>query len=90
MTRMGKRHHIETILERIDPRGGKYYSIGGDDLGFAAEDGSDCRATHKGYVSVTPLQVDLTNYKISQNSSLPNYLPELSIRCWQIKNSTAG
>jgi 5'-nucleotidase len=62
-TRQGKRHYSENIVERIDPRGKKYYWIGGDDLGFARDDGTDCMAVHEGYVSVTPLQVDMTNYK---------------------------
>ncbi|HWP24595.1 MAG TPA: 5'/3'-nucleotidase SurE [Candidatus Binatia bacterium] len=71
LTRMGKRHYSENIVERIDPRGAKYYWIGGDDLGFADEEGTDCRAVHEGYISVTPLQVDLTDYKLLQNSTLP-------------------
>src|SRR5918996_1581740 len=72
LTRMGKRHYSETIVERIDPRGGKYYWIGGDDLGFDKEDGTDCVAVHEGFVSVTPLQVDLTNYRVLENNTLPN------------------
>src|SRR6185436_18604286 len=73
VTRMGKRHYSETIVERVDPRGGKYYWIGGDDLGFANDDGTDCQAVHDRYISVTPLQVDLTDYKLLQNSTLPNF-----------------
>lgn len=63
-TRMGKRHYKEEVVERVDPRGRKYYWIGGDDLGFAPEEGTDCVAVHEGYISVTPLQVDLTNYRV--------------------------
>jgi len=70
---MGKRHYSENIVERIDPRGGKYYWIGGDSLGFAQEDGTDCVAVHEGYVSVTPLQVDLTNYKFLQETQTLNF-----------------
>ena len=73
LTRMGKRHYSENIVERIDPRGGKYYWIGGDSLGFAQEDGTDCVAVHEGYVSVTPLQVDLTNYKFLQETQTLNF-----------------
>jgi len=62
-TRQGKRHYSENIVERIDPRGKKYYWIGGDDLGYAKDDGTDCMAVHEGYISVTPLQIDMTNYK---------------------------
>jgi 5'/3'-nucleotidase len=73
LTRMGKRHYSENIVERVDPRGGKYYWIGGDDLGFADEEGTDCKTVAEGYVSVTPLQVDLTDHKILQNSALPEF-----------------
>jgi 5'-nucleotidase len=73
LTRMGKRHYSENIVERVDPRGGKYYWVGGDDLGFANEDGTDCVAVHEGYVSVTPLQVDLTNYKLLQERKVPDF-----------------
>ncbi|MBI1995133.1 MAG: 5'/3'-nucleotidase SurE [Deltaproteobacteria bacterium] len=73
LTRMGKRHYSENIVERVDPRGGKYYWIGGDDLGFAQDDGTDGVAVQEGYVSVTPLQVDLTNFELLQNGQFPNF-----------------
>ncbi len=68
LTRQGKRHYSEKIVERVDPRGRKYYWIGGDDLGFAQEDGTDCVAVQEGFISVTPLQVDLTNYRFLQET----------------------
>jgi 5'/3'-nucleotidase len=73
LTRQGKRHYSENIVERTDPRGKKYYWIGGDNLGFTQEDGTDCMAVHEGYISVTPLQVDLTNYKLLQDTSVPDF-----------------
>jgi len=51
---------------RVDPRGRKYYWIGGDDLGFDPDEGTDCVAVHEGFISVTPLHVDLTNYRALQ------------------------
>ncbi len=66
LTRQGKRRYIEQVVERIDPRGRKYYWIGGDDLGFDKEEGTDCMAIHEGYISVTPLQVDMTSYRSFQ------------------------
>jgi 5'-nucleotidase len=72
-TRQGKRHYSENIVERLDPRGKKYYWIGGDDLGFDQDDGTDCMAVHEGYVSVTPLQVDMTNYKLLSESPVPEF-----------------
>jgi 5'-nucleotidase len=73
LTRMGKRHYSENIVERIDPRGVKYYWIGGDDLGFAHDDGTDCIAVHEGFVSVTPLQVDLTDHKLLNEAPLQQF-----------------
>jgi len=73
LTRMGKRHYSETIVERVDPRGGKYYWIGGDDLGFAQDEGTDCVAVHEGFVSVTPLKVDLTDYKLLGTSTIASF-----------------
>jgi 5'-nucleotidase len=66
LTRQGKRRYAETIDARIDPRGRKYYWIGGDDLGFDPDEGTDCVAVHEGFISVTPLHVDLTNYRALQ------------------------
>jgi 5'-nucleotidase len=73
ITRQGKRHYGENIVERTDPRGKKYYWIGGDDLGFSHEDGTDCMAVDEGYISVTPLQVDLTNYKLFNDNCVPSF-----------------
>lgn len=72
-TRQGKRHYSENIVERVDPRGKKYYWIGGDDLGFAQDEGTDCVVVHEGYISVTPLQFDLTNHKLLHDNHLPSF-----------------
>jgi 5'-nucleotidase len=66
ITRKGKRHYSEEVIERLDPRGRKYYWIGGDDLGFTNDAGTDCVAVQEGYISVTPLQVDMTDYRLFQ------------------------
>jgi len=66
LTRQGKRRYAEKIEARVDPRGKKYYWIGGDDLGFDPDEGTDCVAVHEGFISVTPLLVDLTNYSSLQ------------------------
>ncbi len=62
ITRQGKRRYGDAIIEHLDPRGRKYYWIGGDDLGFVPAEGTDCTAVAGGYISVTPLHLDLTNY----------------------------
>lgn len=62
VTRQGRRRYGDAIVEKVDPRGKKYYWIGGDDGAFVPDEGTDCTATANGYISVTPLHLDLTNH----------------------------
>jgi 5'-nucleotidase len=62
ITRQGKRRYGEALIEKIDPRGKKYYWIGGDELGFIDEPGTDFAAVRDGAVSITPIHLDLTHY----------------------------
>jgi 5'-nucleotidase len=62
VTRQGKRRYGDAIVESVDPRGKKYYWIGGDSLGFVAAEGTDVTAVASGFISITPLHLDLTNY----------------------------
>ncbi len=62
VTRQGKRRYGDAIIEKTDPRGRKYYWIGGVELGFEDAQGTDFAAIERGEISVTPLHLDLTNY----------------------------
>ena len=62
VTRQGKRVYGEPIVEKVDPRGKKYYWIGGYELGSVDIENSDITAVKNGYVSVTPVSLDLTDY----------------------------
>lgn len=62
LTHQGKRRYQEAIIEKTDPRGKKYYWIGGGEPVVDIADGSDFAAIEAGYISVTPLHLDLTNY----------------------------
>ena len=62
VTKQGKRVYGDAVVEKTDPRGRKYYWIGGDDLGFVHSRDSDFLAVSKGYISVTPIHLDLTNH----------------------------
>lgn len=62
VTRQGKRIYEEPVVEKTDPRGRKYYWIGGDELGFIDIENSDIVAVREGYVSVTPITLDLTDF----------------------------
>jgi 5'-nucleotidase len=61
-THQGKRRYGDAIVEKLDPRGRKYYWIGGNDMGFVDAEGTDFSAIKRGKISVTPLHLDLTNY----------------------------
>ncbi len=63
LTRQGMRVYRDSLVTRHDPRGRPYYWIGGEAPTGIPEDGSDFGALAQGYVSVTPLQLDLTDYK---------------------------
>jgi 5'-nucleotidase len=62
VTRQGKRVYGDMIVEKRDPRGRKYYWIGGDHLNSEDIPGSDLEAVEDGFISVTPIHLDLTNY----------------------------
>lgn len=62
VTRMGRRRYGESVVEKIDPRGRPYFWIGGAHVDTHA-DGTDLTAVAGGYVSITPLHLDLTDYK---------------------------
>jgi 5'-nucleotidase len=63
ITRQGLRVYRDALDRRVDPRGRPYYWIGGEAPTGVNEDGTDVGALFAGYVSVTPLQLDLTNYR---------------------------
>jgi 5'-nucleotidase len=63
LTVQAKRNHITIVDERCDPRGKPYYWIEEGENDWEPHDRSDYQAVRDGYVSVTPLQPDLTDYK---------------------------
>ena len=62
VTRQGLRVYRDRLDQRIDPRGVPYYWIGGDSPTGIPETGTDIGALDGGFVSLTPLQLDLTSY----------------------------
>jgi len=62
VTRQGLRVYRDALDARIDPRGRPYYWIGGEFPTGIEEQGTDYGAIKDGYVSITPLQLDLTAY----------------------------
>ncbi len=64
VTSLGRRRYSESITKALDPMGKEYYWIGGGEMSWTGSSESDFGAVHEGYVSVTPLHLDLTNYKL--------------------------
>lgn len=62
ITRMGKRIYGDSVQEKRDPWGRKYYLIGGNNPGYAETEDSDFKAIAKNYISISPLHLDWTNY----------------------------
>jgi 5'-nucleotidase len=60
LTVQGKRTHATTVSERLDPRGRTYFWIGEGEDEWLPDDASDYAAIRAGYVSLTPLQSDMT------------------------------
>lgn len=62
ITRQGQRVYRDQLDQRTDPRGKSYFWIGGEAPTGVVEEGTDYGAIKAGYISVTPLQLDLTAY----------------------------
>ena len=62
VTRLGRRHASEPVIRQVSPRGDTMYWIGPAGDAREAGPGTDFHATSNGQVSVTPLQVDLTEH----------------------------
>ncbi len=63
VTKLGSRVYNDIIVKNKDPRGKDYYWIGGGEPGWNSEEDTDFSAISGGYVSVTPMLFDLTDYK---------------------------
>ncbi|RUM43592.1 MAG: 5'/3'-nucleotidase SurE [Desulfurobacterium sp.] len=63
VTRQGKKAYSEKVEARRDPWGRVYYWIGGEEPNWKAEPGTDYWAVKNGYISVTPIHLDLTDYR---------------------------
>lgn len=62
VTRQGLRTFFDALDRRTDPQGRPYYWIGGQPAEDEPDDGSDIQALAEGYVSITPIRMDLTHH----------------------------
>ena len=75
ITRQGLRVYRDDLVRRKDPRGRPYYWIGGDAPTSVPEEGTDVGELSFGYVSITPVTLDLTAYDCIEN-----------IQSWKFEN----
>ncbi|ORU93076.1 MAG: 5'/3'-nucleotidase SurE [Cycloclasticus sp. symbiont of Bathymodiolus heckerae] len=76
-TRLGQRHRSEPVIEARDPRNKKIYWVGPPGAQQDAGEGTDFHAVENGYVSITPLKIDLTHYQ--QLDELTTWLEKVSL-----------
>jgi len=72
VTRLGKRHKAESVVKTTNPRGQTVYWVGAAGPAQDAGEGTDFHAVANGFVSITPLQMDLTLF--SQMDSVNAWL----------------
>ena len=77
-TSQGFNRFSESVIPNEDPRGKTYYWIGGERLPFRGGTETDVGAVAAGFISVTPLHADMTNYpeleklkQLNDGKSLP-------------------
>lgn len=73
VTSLGRRRYSDSLTRAKDPSGNEYFWIGGGTIDWTGPEDSDFRAVQEGYISVTPLHLDLTNYQLIEE-----------IRGWEI------
>jgi len=61
VTRLGRRHKAEPVVKMISPRNETVYWVGAAGAAADSGDGTDFNAVDRGFVSITPLQIDLTH-----------------------------
>jgi 5'-nucleotidase len=68
LTRLGRRVYSQSVTPLKDPWGRQIFWIGGGDISWTGESDSDFRAIDEGYVSITPLHLDLTHHSLLQDA----------------------
>jgi 5'-nucleotidase len=69
LTRLGRRVYSDSLMRMHDPRGREIFWIGGGSASWSGAEDSDFRAVEEGYISVTPLTLDLTHLKMLDDAT---------------------
>lgn len=75
VTALGRRVYSDSLTRNQDPHGQEYFWIGGGQSHWTGREDSDFRAVQAGYVSVTPLHLDLTNFELIER-----------VRSWELES----
>ena len=75
-SRLGNRHKPEPVIKTLDPKGRDVYWVGPVGAEQDAGEGTDFHAIRSKYVSITPIQIDLTRHQLL--SSLSNWVEALN------------
>jgi 5'-nucleotidase len=80
ITRLGRRLYRDELIKRKDPRGRDYYWIGGErPTGHTDDEGTDIWALASNCVSITPIQLDMTDYEFAEK-----------LRAWDVVRGAAS
>ena len=77
VTALGRRVYSDSLTRSEDPHGREYFWIGGGQSHWRGREDSDFRAVEAGYISVTPMHLDLTNFELIEK-----------VRSWQLEAGT--
>jgi 5'-nucleotidase len=69
LTRLGRRVYSDSLARMQDPRGREIFWIGGGSASWSGAEDSDFRAVQEGYISVTPLSLDLTHTRMLEDAT---------------------
>ena len=87
VTRLGHRHRAEPVIKMLDPRGRPMYWIGPAGSGQDAGPGTDFDAIARGYISITPIHVDLTRYQALEQ--VAGWVSEISMNRSELPETVA-
>lgn len=74
LTKLGQKRYDPEIIAEKDPRKRPYYWLGTGSPKILGDEETDVKAAKLGYISITPLQLDLTDYQALKHRSLKNFL----------------
>jgi 5'-nucleotidase len=75
LTRLGTRVYRDSLVRKTDPRGRDYYWIGGEEPVWEPSEGTDFHSVHEGWISITPMALDLTDHRAVEDMERWNLVP---------------